>query len=980
MFRKTRQTLSAVVIAGSLLVGCGESTSPEPTGPVGVPEVQAIDYSDKTSTAAAGDLATAAREYVLAAPELTTRGGDWAVRATIKSKGSTHVRMQQLHEGVRVWGGDIVTQVANGQFRSVKGNMVKNLEGFNVKPTFEQSLAMRVAKGQYASGVKHASAKLDYSRESSELVIFPMAGRDAKLAWHVTFFTELQAGQAPGLWNYFIDAQSGEILAKYNAIHTVLEQGSGPGGNAKVARTWNMQLDVEPDGANYKMDTARLRTTDMMNSTTGSGTVVSGPLTAVGDAPENDGHGFAEQVLNMYQEWYGQNSIDNAGFIIKSRIHYGSNYENAFWDGTQMTYGDGATTFHPLSGAIDVVAHEVSHGYTTFHSNLTYSGESGGMNESFSDIAGTIAEFYSEGAAADFDLGEDIFKAANQALRYMCNPTADGVSIDHYSNYAGQGVHFSSGIQNKAFCRAAKRFASGSPDGTATQASVRRVGEAFFLANATKWTASSTFQQGCQGVLDAATDLNFTAAEKTALRASFVDVGVYCDGEVEPLICDTTLTAESGTVTSPNFPQPYANSYSHTTCIIPASGTPATLHFTDFNTEAGYDFVTLKDGMGTVFSRTSGTTAPADVTSTVIAIKFTTDSSVVRPGWRATWSTGTTTNQLPTVSITAPTNGAEVEDTVIVAATAADADGTVAKVTFTLPDGTTVEDTTAPYTATWDSNTVADGVYTITAIATDNLGAASAPASVSVEVSNAIECVDDTFSATNLPVAIPDNFPGGLTSSISIGAPGTVGTLSLSLNIQHTWRGDLRVILSSPTGQQYTVHDRSGGSADNLVLTNLEIPAFVGASVAGPWTLKVIDTAGGDTGTIVSWSLTLVGNCAPSGDWSGKAEPNVNLVDNGSVCTNLTISGQTGDAASTKLDIDGTHTWRSALRATLTHNGVTVPAFPVLTLPANTGTFSLHDRPVPGLSGDVNGLWTLCVIDSDAFNDVGILASWSVHD
>ena len=133
------------------------------------------------------------------------------------------------------------------------------------------------------------------------------------------------------------------------------------------------------------------------------------------------------------------------------------------------------------------------------------------MNESFSDIAGTIAEFFDEGDAADFDIGRDIFQG-DAALRFMCDPTADGISIDHFADYVeGMDVHFSSGISNKAFCLAARRLASGGPNGDATQASVRRVGEAFYEANASFWTASTTFEQGCQGTIAAATALGFTA-------------------------------------------------------------------------------------------------------------------------------------------------------------------------------------------------------------------------------------------------------------------------------------------------------------------------------------------------------------------------------------------------------------------------------------------------------------------------------------
>jgi cubilin len=117
-------------------------------------------------------------------------------------------------------------------------------------------------------------------------------------------------------------------------------------------------------------------------------------------------------------------------------------------------------------------------------------------------------------------------------------------------------------------------------------------------------------------------------------------VGVYCDGRVEPLICDETITAESGEVTSPNFPQNYPDMHKKTTCIIPASGNATTLHFTNFNTEQDYDFVTLKDGTGAVLSQTSGATAPADVTGSTIVIKFASDQSVNAPGWRAVWGTG----------------------------------------------------------------------------------------------------------------------------------------------------------------------------------------------------------------------------------------------------------------------------------------------------------------------------------------------------
>ena len=236
----------------------------------------------------------------------------------------------------------------------------------------------------------------------------------------------------------------------------------------------------------------------------------------------------------------------------------------------------------------------------------------------------------------------------------------------------------------------------------------------------------------------------------------------------EPINCDETITDESGTLTSPNYPSNYPNSYSHTWCIVPASGGAATLHFDAFATEQNYDFVQIRDANGQELSNTSGSTAPADATSTEIVVKFTSDGSVNATGWSASWTTGGTSNEPPTVSITAPSNGDSVSGDVTVSATAADSDGTVARVSFELPDGTTVDDTTAPFSVSWDSTTVADGTgYTIRATAYDNIGAASSPSSIMVDVANGTQCTGGTYDASDVPLDIPDNNSTGITSSVT---------------------------------------------------------------------------------------------------------------------------------------------------------------------------------------------------------------------
>jgi MYXO-CTERM domain-containing protein len=152
------------------------------------------------------------------------------------------------------------------------------------------------------------------------------------------------------------------------------------------------------------------------------------------------------------------------------------------------------------------------------------------MNESFSDIAGTTAKFYFDAKTADFNLGGDIFQKANTYIRYMCKPSMDGMSIDSAAQYKSTlDVHYTSGVMNRAFCRAAKRLSGADPDtGTATVDGVKTASKAWYEANASHWTKSATFMTGCQGVIDAATALKYSPSDISGLGDSWKDVGVTC--------------------------------------------------------------------------------------------------------------------------------------------------------------------------------------------------------------------------------------------------------------------------------------------------------------------------------------------------------------------------------------------------------------------------------------------------------------------
>jgi subtilisin-like proprotein convertase family protein len=343
----------------------------------------------------------------------------------------------------------------------------------------------------------------------------------------------------------------------------------------------------------------------------------------------------------------------------------------------------------------------------------------------------------------------------------------------------------------------------------------------------------------------------------------------------------------------------------------------------------------------------------------------------------------TNVNMNPTVTITAPANGATVTGTAVpVTADATDPDGTVASVKFDFPDGTSSTDTSAPFAATWNSFGVTDGMnYVIRATATDNFGK-TGTTTITVNVTNgAANCTNGTFNSTDVPKPIPDNSPAGVTSNLSVGGNGVVTSLSLSLNITHTWRGDIRIVLVSPGGQQFVVKDTDiNDSADDIVFTDLPLTAFNGQPSGGQWRLLMLDAFAQDVGTLQSWSLKVQAFCETTATWSGSASPNIPTIDNGQVCTSLTVSATTGDAVDTKLNISGRHDHRSSLRGTLAHNGVTVVAFPKNTFPATFGNFAFTNRPISGLSGSPNGVWTLCIIDTDGGGDTGILKTWRVHD
>ncbi|TMM57341.1 M4 family metallopeptidase [Maribacter algarum] len=186
---------------------------------------------------------------------------------------------------------------------------------------------------------------------------------------------------------------------------------------------------------------------------------------ATDDESVNKAYVTSGFVRDYFKNTFGLNSIDDNGLDIISNVHYGKDYNNAFWDGDEMTYGDGdGKEFKDFASAIDVVAHELAHGITQFLANLEYQSQSGALNEHFSDVFGTIIKqkyLNQDISEADWLIGDTVVteEFPGVAIRSMKAPgTANDFDSqpDHMDNYYSgnadnQGVHINSGIPNKAF-------------------------------------------------------------------------------------------------------------------------------------------------------------------------------------------------------------------------------------------------------------------------------------------------------------------------------------------------------------------------------------------------------------------------------------------------------------------------------------------------------------------------------------------------
>ena len=452
------------------------------------------------------------------------------VKRVVLPNGKTKVRYQQTHFGLPVFNTSVVATLSKNLPSQVFGSMAQGISDdlSSIAPKLNKEQAIEAALSSHRS---FTVGKKSIENKNAKLVVRLDESQTAQMVYLVDFFVASNYPERPF---FFIDAMTGEVLQKWNGLNHAKAVGTGPGGNSKTNRyeygTDFPGFSIDKTGTTCTLENDAVKTVDLNNRTSGSSAYsyncsddanytdhkyVNGAY-----SPLNDAHYFGNVVFEMYKEWMNTSPLS---FQLTMRVHYSTDYENAFWNGSSMTFGDGKNTFYPLVD-INVSAHEVSHGFTEQNSGLVYRNMSGGINEAFSDIAGEAAEYYLRGNV-DWIVGSDIFKSEG-GLRYFDQPSKDGRSIDHASDYYdGLNVHLSSGVYNRAFYLLANKSGW----------DVRKGFEIFTVANQLYWTANSTFDAGACGVAKAAADMGYTVAD---VEDAFNSVGVNAS-------CSPTIPGEN---------------------------------------------------------------------------------------------------------------------------------------------------------------------------------------------------------------------------------------------------------------------------------------------------------------------------------------------------------------------------------------------------------------------------------------------------
>jgi Zn-dependent metalloprotease len=545
--KRTTLAIATAVAAGALLttgLTTGAASAQTQAGtaiahPAAAPTLLSAAARTSLIQKAQADVAETAQQIGLGAKEKLV------VKDVVRdADGTVHTRYERTYAGLPVLGGDLVVHTSKaGKAEGVTRATKAAIKVASLKP---QITAAKAEKQAVSAAKSLGSAKS--TADGARKVIW--AGSGTPVLAYETIVGGLQDDGTPNQLHVITDAATGKKLFEYQGI----ENATGTG---KTLYSGTVSLTTTLSGSTYSLtDGSRgnHKTYNLKHGTSGTGTLFtnttntwgtgtasssSTDVTAAADAAYG-----AQETWDFYKATFGRSGIKNDGVGAYSRVHYSSNYVNAFWDDSCfcMTYGDGDGNTHPLT-SLDVAGHEMSHGVTSNTAGLNYSGESGGLNEATSDIFGTGVEFYAANASdpGDYLIGEKIdINGDGSPLRYMDKPSKDGGSADYWSSSVKNlDVHYSSGVANHFFYLLSEGSGSKTINGvsynspTYNGSTVSGIGRAkalqiWYKALTTYFTSTTNYKSARTGTLSAAaalygsgsTEYNAVAAAWSAVNVS----------------------------------------------------------------------------------------------------------------------------------------------------------------------------------------------------------------------------------------------------------------------------------------------------------------------------------------------------------------------------------------------------------------------------------------------------------------------------
>lgn len=380
-------------------------------------------------------------------------------------------RILQYYKGVKVLGGEGILHLSGPRTRSVTDAFVKDLD-LDTTPGVPPAEALAVAMAALAPKGRCRT------EPTTELVVARLPAGDV-LAYRVHLEVENGARETVHM-DFLVDARTSGILKRWSSLRT--GRAATGTGISQFNGTVTLNTTVRAKGGGFELrDWTRGRTgntTINLDHKTGDddGTIFTSTTNTWGngrnyESGATDGTSgettAVDAAYGLQATWdyfariLGRKGLDDKGTAVTMRVHYDSDYDNAFWSDTCMcaTLGDGS--YFKNLASLDVVAHELSHGYCSSTANLEYFGESGGLNEANSDINAALIEFYARGGSGDvignwggnWTIGESVVRSTHpQPLRFMYKPSKDGTSPDVWSpDLQFMEVHQSSGPMNRCF-------------------------------------------------------------------------------------------------------------------------------------------------------------------------------------------------------------------------------------------------------------------------------------------------------------------------------------------------------------------------------------------------------------------------------------------------------------------------------------------------------------------------------------------------